>query len=146
MEEIISELKRAEETTAFCNEEDSVRVTEHAAVREAITEGMLQPHGTPPNTKQDRIFSILCKNPNGFNNWIVGNCKLDKAIDLKDKLEADGLLYCKHRLNLKHRDDKNNFKQMFQREVACQAVAGHNVHINVGRAQEGGTVIQGGIF
>ncbi len=28
---------------------------------------------------------------------------------------------------------------MFQQEVACQAVVGHIVHINVSRSQEGGT-------
>ena len=71
---------------------------------------MLQPHGSPPNTTQDGIFRLLYKNSNRFNNRIVGNCKLDKALDLKDKLEADGLLCSKHRLNLKHRDYKNNFK------------------------------------
>ena len=48
-------------------------------------------------------------------------------------------MFCEHRLNLHHRDNKNNFKQMFQREVACRAVAANNVHQNVGRVQEGGT-------
>ncbi len=33
--------------------------------------------------------------------------------DIKDELDADGLLYSKHCLNLKHKDNKNNFKQMF---------------------------------
>jgi hypothetical protein len=49
------------------------------------------------------------------------------------------LLFCEHRLNLCHRDNKNDFKQMFQRKVACRAVAANNVHHNVGRVQEGGT-------
>ena len=49
------------------------------------------------------------------------------------------MLYSKHCLNLKHKDNKNNFKQMFQREVACQAVASHNVHHGMARVQEGGT-------
>jgi hypothetical protein len=38
---------------------------------------------------------------------------LGKAIDIKDELDADGLLFCEHRLNLHHKDNKNNFKQMF---------------------------------
>ncbi len=64
---------------------------------------------------------------------------MGKAIDIKDELDADGLLFCEHRLNLRNRDSKNNFKQTFQREVACRAVAANNVHQNVGRVQESGT-------
>jgi hypothetical protein len=48
------------------------------------------------------------------------------------------MLFCEHRLNLHHRDNKNDFKQMFQREVACRAIAANNVHQNVGQVQEGG--------
>jgi hypothetical protein len=50
-------------------------------------------------------------------------------------------MYCKHRLNLRHKDNKNNFKQMFQREIACTAVVAHNIHESkhAGRVQEGGT-------
>jgi hypothetical protein len=37
--------------------------------------------------------------------------------------------------------NKNNFKQMFPREIACTAVAAHNIHKakHVGKVQEGGT-------
>jgi hypothetical protein len=94
--------------------------------------------GFPPSFKQERIFRILCKNPNGLNNQITGNLKLEKAIDIKDKLDADGLLFCKHRLNLNHRDNKNDFKQMFQCKVACRAIAANNVHQNIGWVQKGG--------
>ncbi len=139
MEEIIAELKGREEGRDDSSAECNARMAEHVAVREAITEGLLQPHSNLPNTKQDGIFRLLCKNPNGFNNRITGNHKLSKAIDIKDELDADGLLYSKHWLNLRHKGNKNDFKQMFQREVACQAVAGHNVHHGVSRVQEGGT-------
>ncbi len=140
MEEIIAELKEGtEERKDKGRSESNACMVEHAAVREAIMKGLLQPHGTPPNTKQDRIFRILCENANGLNNRITGNHKLSKAIDIKDELDADGLLHSKHRLNLKHKDNKNNFKQMFQQEVACQAVASHNVHHGMARVQEGGT-------
>ncbi len=104
-----------------------------------MEEGLLQPHGVPPNSKQEGIFRILCKNPNRLNNQITGNLKLGKAIDIKNKLYADGLLFCKHRLNLRHRGNKNNFKQMFQRKVACRAIAANNVHQNIEQVQEGGT-------
>ncbi len=87
-----------------------MRATEHAAVRETITKGLLQPHGTPPNTKQDGIFQLLCKNPNDLNNQIIRNHKLSKAINVKNELEADRLLYSEPRLNLLQKDCKNNFK------------------------------------
>jgi hypothetical protein len=87
-------------------------------VQEAINKGLLQPHGTPPNTKQDRIFRLLCKNPNSLNNRITGNHKLSKATNIKDELEADRLIYSEHQLNLRHKNNKNDFKQMFQWEVA----------------------------
>ncbi len=115
MEEIIAELKEGtEERKEEGRSESNARMAEHVAVREAIIEGLMQLHGTLPNTKQDRIFRILCENPNGLNNQIMGNHKLSKAINIKDELDADGLLYSKHRLNQKHKDNKNNFKQMFQ--------------------------------
>ena len=39
------------------------------------------------------------------------------------------------------KDNVKDFKQMFQREIACTAVAAHNVHEwkHAGRVQEGGT-------
>ncbi len=104
-----------------------------------MAEGLLQPHGIPPTQSGTGFFRLLCENPNGLNNQITGNQKLGKAIDIKDELDANRLLFCEHRLNLRHRDNKNNFKQMFQRKVACRAVAANNIHQNVGRVQEGRT-------
>ncbi len=81
------------------------------------------------------------ENCNGLNNSIRGNGKIAKALDIKEELDVDCLLYCEHRLNFKHKENKNNLKQMFQRELACTAVAAHNVHEGkmAGRVQEGGT-------
>jgi hypothetical protein len=83
------------------------------------------------------------KNCNGFNNKIGRRNKIDKALDIKDKLIIDCLLYCKHRINFQHKDNKNGLKQMFQWELACTAIAiaAHNVHKgkHAGRVQEGGT-------
>ncbi len=139
MEEIIKRLqeekgnKGSEEGTA------NAHASEHKAVKVAMEEGLLQPHGIPPNLKQEGIFRILCKNPNGLNNQITGNLKLGKVIDIKDELDTDGLLFCKHRFNLCHRDNKNDFKQMFQHKAACRAIAANNVHQNIGQVQKGGT-------
>jgi hypothetical protein len=65
----------------------------------------------------------MCKNANGFKNMISGNSKIAKALDIKNDLGIDCLMYCKHCLNLQHKDNKNDFKQMFQWEIACTAVA-----------------------
>jgi hypothetical protein len=118
IEEIIKKLQEEEGNERTEEGIAGARVSEQEAVKEAMKEGLLQPHGIPPNSKQDRIFRILCENPNGLNNQITGNQKLGKAIDIKDKLGPDRLLFCKHRLNLHHKDNKDNFKQMFQRKVA----------------------------
>jgi hypothetical protein len=141
MKEIIRKLQEEKSNEGTEGGIASAHASEHKAVKEAMEEGLLQPHGIPPNSKQDKIFRILCKNPNVLNNQITSNHKLRKAIDIKDKLDADGLLFCKHRLNLRHKDNKNDFKQMFQCKVACRAVVANNVHQNVGRVQEGGTGI-----
>ncbi len=108
---------------------------------EVVNKGLMQMHRSAPNTKQDGVFQIMCKNANGFNNVISRNAKVAKALDIKDNLEIDCLMYCEHRLNLRHKDNKNNFKQMFQRKIACTAVAAHNIHESkhAGRVQEGGT-------
>jgi hypothetical protein len=83
----------------------------------------------------------MCENANGFKNMIRGNNKIAKALDIKEDLEIDCLMYCEHRLNLRHKSNKNDFKQMFQRGFACTAVAAHNIHEgqHAGRVQEGGT-------
>ena len=79
---------------------DTSRAEEHARVLEAVEEGLLQTQGITPNSNQDGIFRILCKNANEFNNWISGNKKIAKALDIKEDLDVDCLLYCEHRLNL----------------------------------------------
>jgi hypothetical protein len=117
MEEIIVELKRSEEEKGNGDVESNAHAAENAAVREAITEGLLQSHGTPPNTKQEGIFQLLCKNPNSLNNQIIGNRKLSKAIDIEDELEADRLLYSEHILNLRHKTTRMISSKIFNRRL-----------------------------
>ncbi len=119
---------------------NSTQVEEHTRVLEAVEEGLLQTHGIAPNSKQDGIFRILCENANGLNNRINGNQKIAKALDIKENLDIDCLLYCEHRLNLQHKENVNNFKQMFQQEIACTAITAHNVH----KWQQAGRVLEGG--
>jgi hypothetical protein len=49
-------------------------------------------------------------------------------------------MYCEHRINFCHKENKNDLKQMFQQELACTAIAAHNVHESkqAGMVQEGG--------
>jgi len=114
---------------------------EHRRVMEAVEYGLLQVHGIALNTKQPGIVRLLGENCNGFNNRIVGNSKIAKSLDIKEELDIDCLMYCKHWLNFRHNDNKNDLKQMFQRELACTAVSAHNIHESkhAGRVQEGGT-------
>ncbi len=141
MEEIIHEIKERDEQESGIEESGLEYTEEQNQVMEAVKEGLLQIHGLAPNTKQQGIFRIMGENCNGLNNRIVGNGKIAKAIDIKEELDIDCLLYCEHRLNFKHKENKNNLKQMFQREFACTAVSAHNVHEGkiAGRVHEGGT-------
>jgi hypothetical protein len=116
LHKIIKEIK--EGSTAREREEsnsaDQAVKDEHRQVSKAVEEGLLQTHGTAPNTKQQGIFCIIEENCNGLNNRIGGNEKITKALEIKEDLDIDCLMYCKHRLNFKHKENKNNLKQMFQ--------------------------------
>ena len=59
-----------------------------------------------------------------------------------DKLEADVVCYNKHRVNIKHKENYNGFNQLFRGgEAYIRSVVAHDVHENVGRVQEGGTIM-----
>jgi hypothetical protein len=66
----------------------------------------------------------------------LGNKKLTKALDIKEDLDFDCLLYCKHRLNFHHKDNKNNLKQMFQRELACTVPFHHTMYTRTSMKDE----------
>jgi hypothetical protein len=81
------------------------------------------------------------ENCNGLNNIIGHNEKIMKALDIREDLDINCLMYCKHRINFRHKENKNDLKQMFQRKLACMAVSAHNIHEGkvAGRIQQGGT-------
>jgi hypothetical protein len=143
LEEIIRDIKEGSKTevegdSGSANEAEK---DEHRRVRKAVEEGLFQIHGSAPNTKQQGIFRIMGENCNGLNNRISGNKKIAKALDIKEDLDINCLMYCKHCLNFKHKENKNDLKQMFQQELTCTAVSAHNIHEGkvAGRVQEGGT-------
>ncbi len=98
-------------------------------------------HRTAPNTKQQGNFLIMGENCNGLLNKIGGNGKITKALDIKEDLKVNCLMYCKHCINFRHKENKNDLKQMFQYKLACTAVSAHDTHDAkvMGRVQEGGT-------
>ena len=60
---------------------------------DVVKEALLQVHRVAPNTKQGGIFRIMGENCNGLNNRIGGNKKIPKALDIKEELDVDCLLY-----------------------------------------------------
>ncbi len=149
LEKIISEIKV--DNGHKDGEENSKAATSYKdkqrRVPKVIKKGLLQVHGMAPTTKQQGIFQSMGENYNGFNNRIGGNKKIAKVLDIKEDFDIYCHLYCKHRLNFLHKDNKNDLKQMFQRELAWVAISAHNVHEAkfAGRFQESnaGTICSG---
>ncbi len=97
LEDIINEIKEGDDIMKTNKgRSGTVATEEHKRVMEAVTEGLLQIHGTAPNTKQDGIFRIMGKNCNRLNNRIGGNEKIGKLLDIKEDLDIDCLMICKH--------------------------------------------------
>ncbi len=70
------------------------------------------------------------------------NRKLDKCRDRFNKLGADIVAINEHRQNVKHKDNRNGWNQLFKGgEVDVRLVVAHNIHESegIGRMQEGGT-------
>jgi hypothetical protein len=107
LEEIMQEIKESDQPTNKDKEHrETLAKDEHQKVQEAVKEGLLQIHGSTPNTKQSGMFRIMGENCNGFNNRISGNEKIAKALDIKDDLDIDRLLYCEHQINFRYKDNR----------------------------------------
>ena len=61
MEDIIANIKTNDQTTEEEADKTACRTSnnENIQVMEAVEEGLMQVHGTAPNTKQQGIFRIL---------------------------------------------------------------------------------------
>ena len=104
-----------------------------------VADKLLRVHGIAPGKKVEGTTRLIMENPNGFNTTIAGNKKLEKAKEINDKLEANLVVYPEHRINCRHKENKNGMAQMFKGgEANIKAVVGHNVHKNVSKVQEGG--------
>ena len=99
-----------------------------------FTDELLKVHGVAPGKKGAVVTRVRYKNPNGFNSRITRNENLEKAKEIIDELEVDVVAYSKHRLNCKHKDNRNGFSQMFRgEEIEIISTSAHNVHENIGR-------------
>ena len=77
LEQIIKEIKEEGwHKDSEGRNEEAAADNEHKRVMEAVEEGLLQVHGTAPNTMQPGIFRLMGENCNGFSNRIGGNDKL----------------------------------------------------------------------
>jgi hypothetical protein len=79
-----------------------------------VSEEELEAHGVLPGCKEEGITWLLYKNVNGLSNRMCGNRKLDKCRDLFNKLGADIIAINKHRQNVKHKDNRNGWNQLFK--------------------------------
>ena len=106
---------------------------------EGIAKELLTVQGQAPGPKSEGTVRLAMENPNGLGTRIAGNDKLEKAKELADELELDLLALTEHRINPRHRQNKNGLAQMFKGgESEVRAQVGHNAHENISRVQEGG--------
>ena len=79
---------------------------------------------------------------NGISNRMCNNDKVEKAKELINDLEVDLVAYTEHKLNMRHKLNRNGFSQLFRGgEATIQLVVSHYVNENIGKVQEGGTYV-----
>jgi hypothetical protein len=106
-----------------------------------VSEEILELHRVLPGHKEEGITRLLYENANGLSNRMCGNKILDKCRDLFDKLGADIVTINEHRQNVRHKDNRNGWNQLFKGgEADIRLVVAHNVHESegIGCMQEGG--------
>jgi hypothetical protein len=79
-----------------------------------VSEEILEVHGVLLGHKEEGITRLLYKNANGLSNRMCGNKKLDKCRDLFDELGADIFTINEHRQNVRHKDNRNGWNQLFK--------------------------------
>jgi hypothetical protein len=111
-------------------------------IREVL-DYLLEVHGVPPGWKGEGITRLMYENMNGLQSTLLSkNEKLEKARRVINDLQADIVCYNEHMQNLRHRLNRNGFRQMFNGgETELRAIASNNVHEEVGKFQEGSTAM-----
>jgi uncharacterized protein (UPF0332 family) len=136
-----STITTAAESELSWVEEERSKQMEINEVDDAIRSELLSIHGTPPTRKRDGITRIGGENVNGFKDCLIDNDKVEKTVAIHNDNETDIVLFTEHRLNLRHKDNRHGFRQLFKREAKLETIEANNIHENVGRVQEGGTAI-----
>jgi hypothetical protein len=105
-----------------------------------IPEEILQIHGVTLASKPEGVIRLIYENVNSISNKLSKKDKVEKSMEIIDKLDVDIVAYNEHNLNMQDWQSVNSFNQLFKEgEVAIQSVVVHNIHKNIGRVQEGGT-------
>ena len=103
--------------TLFDSEDDlifgNIDIQQRFKEIEGINDELLTVHGVTPGRKAEGVTRLVMENVNGFNTTISENEKLAKAKEINDELEADIVAYTEHRINRKHKHNRNGFSQMF---------------------------------
>ena len=135
--------------TVLCSDgggDEESRVNVEEQLRKEIrnvSDYLPEVHGVSPGRKGERITWLLYNNLNGLQSTLSSrNEKLEKARRVINDLQADVVCYNEHWQNLRHKANRNGFRQMFNgSKTDLQAIVSHNVHKNIGKYQEGGTVM-----
>ena len=80
---------------------------------QSINDAVLEIHGQRPMEKQDGVIRLVYENVNGIDSRFKDNWKVDKAKDLHDELAVDIAAYNEHKINMKHKQNKVGFNQLF---------------------------------
>ena len=144
MDEAVDETGTVARFMTGDDEESRINVEEQ--LRKEITEVseyLLEVHGVPPGRKGEGITRLIYKNLNRLQSTLsIKNEKLEKARRVIDELQADVVCFNEHRQNLRHKANRNGFRQMFNGgETDLRAISSHNIHESVGKYQEGGTAV-----
>ncbi len=107
-----------------------------------VSEYLLEVHVLPPGWKGEGVTRVIYEILNGLQSTLSKNEKLDKPRQVINDLQADVVCYNEHCQNLKHKANRNGFRQMFNGgETELRATAAHNINEDAGKFQEGGTAM-----
>ena len=90
-----------------------MREREELVASQSINDAVMEIHWQRPMEKQDGVIRLVYKNANGIDSWFKDNWKVDKAKDLHDELAVDITAYNKHKINMKYKQNKVGFNQLF---------------------------------
>jgi len=118
----------------------ALRTTEEEMVRELILQWQKGAHGYIPETKEDDILRLGCKNANSLSLYNPKGSKMGKLINIHNNYQTDGACIVEHGINFRMSSDGNCPSDIFSGIRGSRVSAAHNVHEAHGRYQQGGTM------